>query len=320
MKSNKVLVIFETNIIRNPKYNFGEIDFGSDFGSVREYVRNNELTNLVDFAIAQMSIDELSYGRQAEYQSDKGKLFELSSRMNGVPGFKIINPQDDFQFPTFYRGHVNKFIKRNKLIIIGYPPKIVFSNVILRSLEKRPPFLVSNQHSDYGFKDVIIWESILCFKSIRKYNKVVLFTNDLGFESQCEKEFSKVHPCYFKICKDFESVIKELEVSEGIKVAIEGDTDIADDERTELIALVYSDYFISSLTNFIKESIKIDEGRSIELLSPMTNSEDNIIDDEVVGKIIYSKARVKVDGEIKRINIKTVLDDANGIESHEIYE
>lgn len=65
-----------------------------------------------------------------------------------------------------------------KFEIVPYPPENSLQNIIKRSLERRAPFEGKDKKSDKGFKDVILWESILEYKRSNKLDTILLFSAD----------------------------------------------------------------------------------------------------------------------------------------------
>lgn len=61
---------------------------------------------------------------------------------------------------------------------IDYPEGSVLNQTIERALDKRPPFEGKEKKSDKGFKDVILWESLLKYKCENPTQYIVLVSND----------------------------------------------------------------------------------------------------------------------------------------------
>lgn len=57
----------------------------------------------------------------------------------------------------------------------------MLSAVLARAYEKKAPFLTEDKASDKGFKDALIWESILAYFKDNGENEVLLITDDNGF-------------------------------------------------------------------------------------------------------------------------------------------
>ena len=68
-----------------------------------------------------------------------------------------------------------------------------FSAVLDRALLKRPPFTAAENASDKGFKDTLIWFSLLKYFSASEEEEVIFLTNDNGFRKNMDK-----------LCKEFQ--------------------------------------------------------------------------------------------------------------------
>lgn len=322
---DKILIIFETSVIRNPDYPHKEINFGSVFESIKNYVIDNSFEQNVRFAVTKFSLDELIYGREAEYLKD----YEVVKKFEGLPGVDFF--KTDFDYFQYLKGRARLFVKNNNILVIPYPLKIRLYKILKRSLLKEKPFIQSQKHSDYGFKDTVIWESILGFNKIKKFQKVVLITNDGGFDS-CVREFVDTHKCYFKIFKDHIPVIEEIKNSLIINHAIEKSLsykiaqtapgieliELIDwQEDEEIKKFIESEYFSDSLKQFvIDNSGDAIAKEDVVFINPALSIKNKFIDDEAVGREVISEVSVR--GEHKKI--LTILDDANGIENYEFYD
>ena len=180
---------------------------------------------------------------------------------------------------------------------------------------KNKPFISTKSHSDYGFKDVIIWESILSFRCIKNFKKIILVCSDNGFDNYCEKEFVNVHDVFFKIFKDHKDVIKEIDetisassVVKNNPMKIDGDL-INAVNADKLNLFLKSDYFLENVNQIISSDFNIDL-RKIDNLRISESTEPWIVGDYEVGRLVTGMALINnID------NFITIyLDDTNSIE------
>lgn len=321
MKSNKILIIFETSVIRNPNHPYKEVNLGSIFGSIKQYITDKNLEKQINLAITKFTIDELLVGRNGELEKDSN----IIKKIEGLPNVNLL--KNNFNYHKYLEIKINWFIKNNGLLVIPYPLKSTFYGIIKRSLWKKKPFIQTKKHSDYGFKDAIIWESILNFNKIKNFKKVILIAGDNGFDETCEKEFADKHNCFFKIFKDHTSAIKEIETSLTISHAIEKslEYEIAQEEDgnelpdppedEDLRDLLQSEYFKDGLMQFVIENSDGNiKKQHIKIVKLPVLIEDWVIDDEVYGKVVWVKLSIK--GIIK--DVAVFLDEVNGIDKYEI--
>lgn len=315
---DKILVIFETSTIRNPDHAYGEMKFGKTFEAIKEYLLSKGIEDRVQLGVTRFSIDEISQGRREDFLKDRKEL----ERFKGLPGVRL--PQGSFDYNGYLKAKVDLFLKRSNILVIPYPHKSHLYKLLRRSLLKRRPFTQTNNHSDYGFKDAIIWESILGFKKARTCKKIIFVSNDKAFDEECAKEFADIHGCYFRIYKDYAEVVKDLEDS----LAIEDVMKVSEDDPSlgvltsslaedHLKKLIKSDYFKDSILQFIKGGDKKIDIKKINRIAIQRGQQDI---DDVDSIKIFTYVEVEVEGGIRPYKVLTLLDDALGIEDHEFYE
>lgn len=305
----KVLIIFETSTIRNPNNCYNTVNFGADFFSIKKYISDHNLSDDVLLAITKFSVDEFLIGRNDEFLKD----ISLLKKIEGIPNVSLINK--DFDYKIYLGGKIKSFFKQNNIFIIPYPNKDRFYSITKRSLLKNKPFIQTKSHSDYGFKDVVIWESILSFRHIKNFKKVVLVCGDGGFNESCEKEFINVHDVFFKVFKDYKDVIKEIEETILVSNSMENnflkinDTIGADADIDKLDLFLKSNYFLENVSQIISSDFNIDI-KKIDNLKISESTEPWIVEDEEVGRIVAGMVQIdKIENPIF-----IYLDDTNSIE------
>jgi len=303
ISDSKVLVIFETSVIRNPNYPYKEINLGSIFGSINQFINENNLGNSVKIAITKFSIDELIQGRNEEYLKDN----KVIQKFQGLSNFSF--PKTEFNYLEYTKGKIKLFLKNSNILVIPYPSEKSLYSISKRGLLKRKPFHVSDKHSDYGFKDVIIWQSILEFRKIKDFDKVFLIAVDNGFDSSCVEEFKEKYKCGFEICKDHTNVIEEIK-----KDIEDNNSDKGAKFRKKINNFISSEYFIDSLQEFINENYE-----SVQLLKH-SMPKNSFQYDEIDQLFSNIKIFTTLDIEGEQTKILTSLDDTFGIKSHEFYE
>lgn len=100
--------------------------------------------------------------------------------------------------------------------ILPFPNNNVFPRIIERALNKKPPFKVVDKYSDKGFKDVLLWETLLDFnyekQSIGKVFLITANSKDFPLED-LSYEWNKFHPYVeLKIISDWKSFELEEQI------------------------------------------------------------------------------------------------------------
>lgn len=171
--------------------------FVFDTNFIVKYKRMDEVVKKLesDFElyITQLSIDErasqhirddLDMIDQAEkLQADNQHLFEI----------KLLKDKDSL--PSFWKNILQESYKKCIKNIIPFSiSKEMFRSVLGRANAKRPPFSAEKGASDKGFKDCILWLSLLDYFKSNGENEVVFISNDTCFTKNSdylEKEFNE---------------------------------------------------------------------------------------------------------------------------------
>ncbi len=91
----------------------------------------------------------------------------------------------------------NVYLDKVKIIKLKYETKI-FKELVNEAIIKLPPFDKANegQKSDAGFKDALIWKTILYSEEVEDLDKLYFFSGDKIFESNSKElieQFNKIH-------------------------------------------------------------------------------------------------------------------------------
>lgn len=127
---------------------------------------------------------------------------------------------DDINFEAGLR----KYLDDNDIEILPHPGNEIFPKVIQRALEKKLPFKPVNENrnnknngSDKGFKDVLLWETLLNFDyKGKRIGKIFLITaNSKDFPiDELLPEWKKIHPdVELSILQNWPDFIKEEEIT-----------------------------------------------------------------------------------------------------------
>lgn len=262
-----------------------------------------ELEELGDYTpyVTQISIDE----RKAQQRRDIKKVYEEASDLDTKhPDYfevKYILDIDEAQlrknevvqklYEKFFPGKIIPFDKS----------KETFESVIERANDKLPPFKTDKNASDKGFKDCILWLSLLEFFKKNGEDRILFITDDDAFLK--EEEF---------LCKEFNNVTKkQIEIKSNAHFVSlstkenEEETDRIDEESTiqNIKALRPK---VNSVIYSLCKDLEYDNWGNEHWLSTFETSE--IIDSEYT-KEIFERLQNVVDKNIfeSSINASAVL-------------
>ena len=91
----------------------------------------------------------------------------------------------------------NVYLSKVKIINLKYETKI-FKELVSEAISKMPPFDKEEEgkKSDSGFKDALIWKTILYSKEIEEFDKIYFFSGDKVFKNNnmsLTEQFEKIH-------------------------------------------------------------------------------------------------------------------------------
>ena len=216
MKSNdkKYFLVFDTNILHQTYQNqadFSTFSLNTAFENVIEMINQLDIYDNVEVAISVVVWSELkrqiveAHEKQlTEYEKWRFPEYAIK-RLELSDYLKYIEEQIDKYKKTISSGI-------NKIIELPIPNEKYFNRIVTRALEKRPPFEGKEKNSDKGFKDVLIWESILELTETNPQANIIFYSQDKGFKEDLVTEFSTMYPeAFICICTKRDEVKEQLQ-------------------------------------------------------------------------------------------------------------
>jgi hypothetical protein len=219
----KTLVVFDTNSVRSLEAGdlaYRYFSFGKSFEDLQKLITGNNLQPHVTVAVSELVIEELKIQKSKKYIEDIERLKGIAIRLAGMPHVtddSIKIPAIDFDCRSYVEEEAKKFIQSQAAQII--PINDNYTNSMLRSMidkvmqdKVKAPFKVTgkdNKIKDAGFKDNVIWESLMHYEEVANFDKVLFVTDDTGFDG-CEKEFIIKWNKHIKIIKNHAALETEL--------------------------------------------------------------------------------------------------------------
>lgn len=168
-------IVLDTNILNSGSKDYSVLQFVSKLQEIIRELEASDYERSIKVLLPKIVINELAVHQIEHYTKDVSKL----------KGMKL--PGGEFKFHPNYEKFVHELLDNQikqfrkwdfPTEIIPYPRGECLSNIINRAIDKRPPFEGQDRQSDKGFKDVIIWESILDYKRRNPDSHIILFSGD----------------------------------------------------------------------------------------------------------------------------------------------
>lgn len=298
----KTLVVFDTNSLRSTEagevaYSF--FAFGRPFQVIEEFILEKNLNEDIHIAIPTWAIEELKDQKQIQYNKDILDFQKLAKRLSGMPHIPELQlPEAEFDCMVYIQEKAVEYLEQKEIKLLGIPEEI--ANTVLQSMMKRvmkeerikQPFVHAKKgnktYKDAGFKDNLIWESLLHFQEIANYDKVVFLTQDSDYNSSCKTEFIDKWNKHFTILSDENNVLVEIQKDYELYI---NERVIYDFAQTEY----FKDYLTDNLK--LKSEISFEEGNykieNFKLLDTCTNI-TRIPPNEHMMESLYVTSEIKI--------------------------
>jgi hypothetical protein len=324
----KTLVVYDTNPIRSFEHGdlaYSFFSFGKQFEQFRVFIQDNKLTDNVSIAASELVIEELKIQKAKKYREDIERFKTLTKRLEGmphIPAGSIVVPDPEFDCRDFIEREARAFVEEQKINLIQVKDenavsmmRSMLSKVIQEGVVK-PPFKTTGKEgkiSDAGFKDNVIWESLMHYDPIADYDKVIFVTDDGGFDG-CEPEFVDKWNKHFKIVSNTIEAEAELRKDYGNYIEFHKFYEYANKDY-------FKDYIKDLLTSasFIqleRGDVAIDNYRILEYCKKVEKTIDPDGDLESIIITTEGQIDVTIDGQKQQIAliVETKLSDGEYME------
>lgn len=256
----KTLVVFDTNSLRSTEagevaYSF--FAFGRPFQVIEEFILEKNLNEDIHIAIPTWAIEELKDQKHRQYKTDIVEFQKLAKRLSGMPHIpEIALPEVEFDCTTFIEEKADEYLATKEIKLLEIKEEL--ANTVLQSMMKRvmkdqnkkQPFAHSGKYKDAGFKDNIVWESLMHFDGVTDFDKVIFLTKDTDY-ANCQVEFKAKWNRYISISSDENNVLVEIQKDYELYI---NERVIYDFAKTEY----FKDYLSDNLK--LKSEISFEEG------------------------------------------------------------
>lgn len=182
-----ICIFLDTNILHSKSTDFTKARFAEKLEELIGEIEVNDLYTYVKLVIPQLVISELR----------KQQIDDCSNTVKDLRKTKVTSQV--IELPKNYEEICDKVFNNTldglhngivKVDIAPYPPNEALQGLIQRVISKLPPFEGKDKESDKGFKDALIWESLLDYKKRNTKDVLVLYSKDKRItDALLEKEY-----------------------------------------------------------------------------------------------------------------------------------
>lgn len=324
--SQEYFVIFDTNALYHTydkKADFTSFSFNSTYENIISIINQLDIYEQVVVVIPTVVWKEME--RQIiESHQLKVKEFRDKAAKYHFPEI-VLEDKGDINYSKFihpiideYRTNLSSNI--NRVVEMPLAGEIRYQSIVKRAFDKQPPFEGRDKKSDKGFKDALLWESLLEFVSRHNMAKIIYYSKDNAFGHELEDEFSTCFPnATLAICANESDVIQHLE-SWAKEIDIYSFTPLENYvEHEDIIDWLQSDGFLIQVID--RDYGLVEKGRLIISSSIHLISFDNIhiinqVDDNTDYSIdaVLELAYILKDGSkiADRVNVSIIVSHIHG--------
>lgn len=280
-KEKSYYLVFDTNVLfqtYEKKADFTSFSFNATYENVIDMINQLDIYNQVVLAIPSVVWNEMK--KQIIEKHDELLMTYKSTITKRLFPEYSINENPAINYPEYITGKIETYKAGlseglNKVVELPIASNNRFDSIVNRAFNKLPPFEGKDKKSDKGFKDALLWESILEFAANHSNSSIIYYSKDNVFDEFLAKEFceSKMDSS-INICKDENEVKKQLETwaKEIDKYSYQPIEDST--ENKEIIEWLNSGDFLVQIID--RDFGLVEEGRLISSKIAHLVSVDNI--------------------------------------------
>ena len=319
-------LIFDTNALfqaYEKKADFTTFSFNATFENVIDMIDQLDIYKQVTVAIPSVVWSEMEK-QNIEKHDELLLTYKNTISKKRFPEYSI-QENPTINYPEYIKTKIAEYKKEisgglNEVIEIPIASNNRFESIVNRAFSKLPPFEGKDKKSDKGFKDALLWESVLEFALKHHNSKIIYYSKDNAFGEFLLKEFAEnISDSSLFICKNESEVKIQLEMwaKEIDKYSYQPIENF--DENKEIVDWLNSGDFFVQIIN--REFGLVEKGRlitsttahlisidNIECLNSDENAKEYYI--EVVLQFVYELKDGGKTAETIKVGIEvTVLDD-----------
>ena len=211
-------LIFDTNALfqaYEKKADFTTFSFNATFEHVVGMIERLDIYEYVTIAIPSVVWSEMKK-QIIEKHDELLVTYKSTISKKQFPEYSI-QENPTINYPEYIKIKIEEYKKEisgrvNSVIEIPIASNNRFESIVNRAFSKLPPFEGKDKKSDKGFKDALLWESVLEFALKHRNSKIIYYSKDNAFGEFLLKEFEEnVSDSSLFICKNENEVKVQLE-------------------------------------------------------------------------------------------------------------
>lgn len=212
-------LIFDTNVLfqtYEKKANFTTFSFNATYGNVIDMINQLDIYSQVVLAIPSVVWCEMEK-QIIEKHDELLSSYKTTISKRLFPEYSVFE-NVAINYPEYIKAKIAEYKSDlscglNKVIELPIASNSRFDSIVNRAFSKLPPFEGKDKKSDKGFKDALLWESVLEFALKKTNSKIIYYSQDNAFGEFLLNEFAEnTADSSLFICKNEIEVKKQLEM------------------------------------------------------------------------------------------------------------
>ncbi len=206
-------VFFDTNFLRKKNIDdFSKFKFSTQFEDFIDFLGANDVIDYYKINISEITIEELKKQINDKYKEELLKFKQVYNKFKNVHNIKF-NEDEVIKYDEILKELIRTYIEFYNINMVE-TKEISLQKILNRAINKNKPFVGENGNSDKGFKDAVLWESIIEYARKSENKKFILFTKNIqDFPRELEDEFESATNKKIEIINEI-SIIQEKILSE----------------------------------------------------------------------------------------------------------
>lgn len=173
-----IYIVFDTNMLYNSTTKYGDFSFNKNIDLFFNFLKDEKLTDKCSILIPRVVIDELKQQQKEHFYENSQKIQDLLRQQGDL--CSVVWNIDIDKYESYIEPIIENYIIQKKVEIIDVCSEKAFKKILEKALKKNPPFEGVEKKSDKGFKDAVIWHSLIEY-SIQYGGSYIFYTNDKIF-------------------------------------------------------------------------------------------------------------------------------------------
>lgn len=216
LNKREYYIIFDTNVLfqrYDSKADFTVFSFNATYENVVNMINALDIYEYVTIVIPTVVWKEMEK-QIIEKHDECLTAFRTTITKKKFPEFSIVETQMK-DYSSYIKTEIENYKKDilsstiNSVIEMPLATNMRFDSIVNRAFDKKPPFEGKEKKSDKGFKDALLWESILEFAILHPSARFLYYSKDNIFGEFLSDEFlNSYNQATLNICKD-ETEVKD---------------------------------------------------------------------------------------------------------------